>query len=154
MTVTTLMPHSHLRFIRRELLRELFNPRYHEKWYTTYYIELFSPRKSWPNGNVNAPTLYSTSHYWAISSRNSSCLINHNCEWTLTLQINLDCNPFWSDSLGVLRNLSAINRSDITRDICHWRSVWNGPYKVLKVWTVDGIPFLRGLNFLLPLTSL
>ena len=52
--------------------------------FTTHYIELFSPCKSWPNSKGGCTHLVQYNPYLA----NSSCLIYRSCEWTLRLTRN------------------------------------------------------------------
>ena len=44
-----LWAHTHLSFIRLELLHELFSQHNRKDMGTQHIIELFSPYKSWPN---------------------------------------------------------------------------------------------------------
>ena len=75
---------SHLRLIRRELLRERISPPNRENGYTSHYWTFQSMQKVDQIVSVNAPTYYSTRHYLANSWLNSSGLINLRCEWTVT----------------------------------------------------------------------
>ena len=68
--------YSHLRFIRHQLLRELFSPRNHEEWVCNPLLNFSVHAKVHQIASVHA---YSTTHY----SANSSPLLNHKCEWTL-----------------------------------------------------------------------
>ena len=63
------MVHSHLKFIRLELVHKLNSPHNYENG-TQPILELFGPRKS-------------TTHYLVNSLGDSSRLINHKCKWTL-----------------------------------------------------------------------
>ena len=50
-----LMVHSHLKFIRHELLRELFSPHNHEKWMHNSSLNFSVHKKVDQKASVNAP---------------------------------------------------------------------------------------------------
>ena len=75
--------HSHLRFIRRELLCKLFSPRNRKTWVPNPLLNFSVYAKVDQITSLNAFTSYSTSHYLVNSSGHSSRLINHKCQWIL-----------------------------------------------------------------------
>ena len=74
----TIMVNSHLRFIRRELLRELFSPRNHKKWVHNPLLNYSVHAKVEKIAGLNIET--NTTQNYANSTRNSSRLINRRCE--------------------------------------------------------------------------
>ena len=74
-----------LRFIRCELLHGLFRQCNHEKWLHNPLLNFSLHAKVDQIASVSATAQFSTIHYLAKSSRNSSRLINSNCEWTFNV---------------------------------------------------------------------
>ena len=62
--ITSIRVHSHLRFIRRELLHELFSPRNHEKLVHNPLLNFSVNVKVDQIVILNAPTYNSTTHYY------------------------------------------------------------------------------------------
>ena len=99
--ITSIRVHSHLRFIRRELLHELFSPRNHEKLAHNPLLNFSVNVKVDQIVIVNAPTYNSTTHYLVNSSR----LINRWCEWTLTQEF-----AFYLLKFGYLHQIISFSR--------------------------------------------
>ena len=65
---------------------ELFSPhKNRENWYTTHFSTFQSTQKADQTAIVNVPDEYIVTQYLDISSCNSSHIINHRCEWALSV---------------------------------------------------------------------
>ena len=73
--------HSHMRSIRRGLLRELFCWCNHENGYYIPLLNFSVHAKIDQIASVNAPTQYSTTHYLGNSLSNSSHLQGSHSDW-------------------------------------------------------------------------
>ena len=66
-----LMVHSHLQFIKRELLRELFSPRNRDKWVQNSLLNFSVRAKVDQIASMIAPKKFSITHYFVNNSCNS-----------------------------------------------------------------------------------
>ena len=109
--------------MRCELLYELFSPNYHEKWVHKPLLNFSVHTKVDQIGNVNALTLYSTTHYLANSSRYTSRLINCRCAWTHRSGRIAYCksrkkgNRFFHQSLNGALPVSAAGKVPVTNKV-------------------------------------
>ena len=77
------MVHSHLQFIRRELLHKLFSPCNRKKWVHNPLLNFSFNAIVDEISGVNAPIYYSVTHYSTISSGSRNSWENRRCEWTI-----------------------------------------------------------------------
>ena len=79
------MLHSHLRFIRCELLRERFSPKIATKWVHNPLLNYSVHAKVEKIAGLNSAIETNTTQNDANSTHNSLRVRNRRCEWTINV---------------------------------------------------------------------
>ena len=121
--------YSHLRVIWRKLFCYRFSPHNDKEWVQSPFLNFSVQAKIDQIASVNAPISYCTTHYLESGSRNSSCLTNCRCEWTLRVFLQKNVNMslrFYSPIHFHLRRVRCTVR--------HFTWVTKGSGNFSRVW--------------------